>query len=63
MLQEGPVAHAVKKKKSLIQLNAFLLCWKECREKQGSEVQTIIYSLLTRCSGALLSSMLCGLPS
>lgn len=30
---------------------------------QGDEAQTIIYSLLARCSRALLSSMLCGLPA
>lgn len=61
MLQEGPIPRAVNK--SLIQLNVFLLFQEEYREKEGSEAQTIIYSLLARGSGALLSFMLCGLPS
>lgn len=61
MLQEGPIPRAVNK--SLIQLNVFLLFQKEYREKEGSEAQTIIYSLLARGIGAFLSFMLCGLPS
>lgn len=63
MLQQGLITYVVKKKKSLNRLNVFLLCQKEYREKEGREGQTIIYSLLARCSGALLSSMLCSLPS
>lgn len=36
---------------------------KNTEERDGKEAQAIIYSLLARCSGALLSSMPCGLPS
>lgn len=45
----------------MIQLNAFLVCLTEYTDKEGCAAQMLIYSLLARFSGALLSSVQRGL--
>lgn len=63
ILQREPFPSAFKKKK-LDPTECVLVILERIQiKKEQSETQMVIYSLLARYSGALLSSMLCGLPT
>lgn len=50
-------------KKNLDPTECHLIMLERIEENERSEAWVITFSLLARCSGALLSFMLCGLPS
>lgn len=64
ILQREPFPSAFKKKLDPTECVLVILERIQIKKKkEQSETQMVIYSLLARYSGALLSSMLCGLPT